>query len=127
MRPKLTIDEARHMDYQELVERADALIADYEAPGGNESGDEADARLGRTIDELPDLYRWFLTLHSYFIHWTDAHAEIYGGRSKEYKAMRNRRDAMENASRAAKLRYEGASRLITIRLNEAEAVPRGRS
>lgn len=40
--------------------------------------------------------------------------------------MRQKRDLMKNMASAAKRRYEGASRLVTIVLSDEEQMPRGR-
>lgn len=104
------------MPYQELLETSAGLLEQYEAPGttgGIETQQEKVERLSRTIDEVPDLYTWFLTLESHFDHWTDAYKEQFGGQSAEYKGMRERRDAMEHMASAAKRRWEGASRIVT--------------
>jgi hypothetical protein len=117
------------MDYEDLIESSDAILAAYDAPtaGEFEQPGQRIARLGRTIDEMPDIYRWFLTLQSYFDHWTDAAGDLNGTRSIEFKLMRQRRDAMERMASAAKKRYEGASRAITVIEGfDAEGMPRAR-
>lgn len=127
MKPKLTIAQARDLPFEDLIERADALIADY-APGETETQEEKIQRLSCTLDEMPEIYRWLLTLQSWFDHWTDAYADQFGQRSREYKQMRERRDAMERAAKAAKSRYEGASRVVTIVQGfDPTGMPRGRS
>ena len=129
MRPVLTVDEARHMDFEDLLTRSNAILEAYDAPDGGETSDEQIARVGKTIDEMPDVYRWFLVLQSHFDHWTDAMNDQWGLKSREYKSMRQRRDAMERMASAAKRRYEGASRVITVLLRDEETtqMPRGRS
>lgn len=128
MTQKLTIDRARHMDFEQLITEVDRLIEEYSVPEGQvESEQQKIARLERTIDELPDVYRWILTLQSYYDHWTDAYAHQFGMKDNEYKQMRQRRDAMERAASAAKRRYEGASRMITLILGfQEDHMPRGR-
>jgi hypothetical protein len=114
------------MDFTDLVEEADLLVEQY-APLEDETEDEQRDRIARTLDQMPDIYRWFLTLQSYFDHWTDAQAHISGLKSIEYKQLRQRRDAMERAANFAKRRYEGASRLITlIEGQNVDRMPRGR-
>lgn len=126
-RPKLTVVSAREMPFEELVLEADRIVEQYAAPDGMETEPERMERLSRSIDELPDVYRWFLSLESYFDHWTDAMADMHGRNANEYKAMRQRRDAMKNAASFAKRRYEGSSRLVTMILGQdPEQMPRGR-
>lgn len=127
MAKRLTVSTARTMDFEDLVQACDDILETYAAPEGAETPEEEHARVSRTIDETPDVYRWFLTLHSYFDHWTDAEAHKWGMKSIEYKWMRERRDAMERMASAAKRRYEGASRLVTIRENfDPTGMPRSR-
>lgn len=71
-KPNLTVHEAKELDYLELIERIDLIMSSYDAPAGNETAQEQHARLSRTLDEMPDVYRWFLILEGYFDHWTDA-------------------------------------------------------
>lgn len=125
--PKLTVVEARDMPFEDLIEKADALVEEYSKPDV-ETPDQERERIGRTLDEMPDIYRWFLTLQSWFGHWADAYSDQYGTKSVEFRAMRQRRDAMENAARSAKLRYDGASRRVTLILDDQQAasLPRGR-
>lgn len=127
MAQKLTIARAKDMPFTDLVEEADAIVAEYSKPDFETPEDERE-RISRTLDEVPDVYRWFLTLQSWFGHWADAYSDQFGTRSTEFRSMRQRRDAMENAARAAKLRYEGASRRITLILDDQQAasLPRGR-
>ncbi len=125
--PKLTIAEARDLPFEDLIMRADEIIESY-APAQNESEPERIERLSRTVDEMPDIYRWFLTLHSFFDHWTDAYSDQFGNRDTRYKQMRERRDAMERAASAAKMRYQGSSRVITVILGHEDegSMPRTR-
>lgn len=123
---RLTISNARSLDYEDLIAACDSLLDRYSPPQGVETEEEKSARLSRTIDEAPEIYRWFLSLFSHFSYWTDVEADINGGRSIDFKMMRNRRDAMENAAKAAKLRYEGASRVITLILDDKERLATSR-
>lgn len=130
-RPRLTIDTAKSMDFVDLVAAAHDLVKPYEAPAsGLETEGERLARLERTLDELPDIYGWFLQLESFFDHWTDfwAGQEGTGKDAMQYKAMRQKRDAMERAASAAKLRYQGGSRVISkiLGFDEESNMPRGR-
>lgn len=127
MRQRLTLDSARMMDFGELSERAYGLLIAYEAPG-METPTQLETRIGKTLDELPDIYAWLLQLHAYFDHWTEFFANQYGMKSPDYKDMRIKRDLAENVAKAAKLRYEGTSRRLTqISTHEAESrMPRGR-
>lgn len=128
---KLTISTARDMSFEDLVQTADAILEQYAAPaegGKMEMQQEQLDRLSRTIDEMPDIYRWFLMLQSYFDHWTDAEGDMWGTRSIEFKMMRQRRDLMDRMASAAKRRYEGASRTITVIEGFDESgLPRSRS
>lgn len=124
---RLTVSNARELDYDDFVQALDVLLEPY-APPSSETQKEKIDRLSRTIDEVPTIYRWFLTLQSYFDHWTDAEGDMYGTRSIEFKLMRQRRDACDRAASAAKRVYEGASRLITVIEGFDETgMPRSRS
>lgn len=128
-RPRLTLDQAKSMDFSVLMEAAQALIAPYEAKD-IETPDELQKRIGRTLDEAPDIYGWFLQLHAWFDHWTEFWAN-QGGTGKantDYKDMRIKRDFFEDCARAIKLRYEGTSRRLTqIQEHDDESrMPRGR-
>jgi hypothetical protein len=124
---RLTVSSARELDFEDLIRTCDELLVQYDVPESMETPDQEFARLSKTIDETPDLYRFFLTLQSYFDHWTDAAADMYGMKSIDYKFMRERRDAMERMASAAKRRYEGASRMITLRENfDPTGMPRTR-
>lgn len=126
---KLTIAEARDLPYEDLLSRAHGLVEGYSVPQEDEAAADRMERLERTLDELPDVYSWLMQLESWFDHWTDLYATQFGLRSTEYKQMRERRDAMERAAKAAKLRYEGASRVLTrmLAFDEASRMPHGRS
>lgn len=119
MPARLTVDEARRLPYKELVERVYGLLEPYEAPV-EEMAAQREHRIGRTLDEVPDVHAWFLTLHAYFDHWTDIMAEQAGQRGIEFKLLREKRDLCDNAARAARLRYEGASRLVTQMMRHEE-------
>ena len=128
MSQKLTIDKARDLDYQDLIEECDQLLEAYDKPEGPETKAQQLERLSRTLDEVPQLYRWFLTLESYFSHWADAAADQWGTKSHDFKKNRQKRDAMENMAKAAKLRYEGASRILTIEMGfDEHGMPQSRS
>lgn len=126
-RPRLTLDQARGMGFEELSATMYGLLAPYEA-AEIETPAMLETRIGKTLDELPDIYAWMLQLHAYFDHWTEWHMNQYGQKSLEYKEYRIKRDLAENVARATKLRYEGTSRRLTqIRDHEAETrMPRGR-
>lgn len=124
---KLTVARAQELSFQDLLEECDALVERFEKPEHPETREDQLKRLSSTLDEVPDIYRWFLTLESYFAHWADAYADQFTNKSIEFKKMRQKRDAMENAAKAAKLRYEGASRLLTLEMGFDESgMPRGR-
>lgn len=124
---RLTISNARSMDFEDFVEALDALMEPYMPPDAETPKEKID-RLSKTIDEAPQIYRWFLQLQSYFDHWTDAEGDMNGTRSIEFKLMRQRRDACERAGSAAKKVYEGASRLITVIEGfDEQGMPRSRN
>lgn len=125
---RVTIDTAKAMPFEQLVDYAHGLIEQYSVPPAGEASQQRMARIERAIDELPDIYNWLLQLESVFDHWTDALADVHGMKANEYKWMRERRDAMQRAAKACKIRYEGASRVLTrtIELENASRMPRGR-
>lgn len=130
-RARLTIDQARHLDFKDLLEAGYALLQPFEAPD-METPNDLDKRISKTLDELPDIYAWFNQLHAWFDHWADFYynkeASGAGPSSLEYKTMRQKRDAMKQLASSAKLRYEGTSRRLTqIQSHEHEAgMPRTR-
>ncbi len=126
-RLRLTLDSARVMPFEELSTTMYGLLVPYEA-AEVETPTMLEARIGKTFDELPDIYAWMLQLHAYFDHWTEWQANQYGMKSLEYKEFRIKRDLAENVARAAKLRYEGTSRRLTqISAHDVETrMPRGR-
>lgn len=113
-RANLSVLEARDLPHGDLIERIDGILASYDVPMGVETQVERIERLSRTIDEMPELYRWFSQLWSWCDHWTDANMDMFGGKDHRYKKMRERRDLFEKIASSAKLRYEGASRAITL-------------
>lgn len=127
-RPRLNIDEARSLDFNDLAERAYALLQPYESPA-TEVESQRETRIGRTLDEVPDIYAWLLQLHAYFDHWTEFNMNQFGRTDLRYKEMRVKRDLMENVAKAAKIRYEGTSRRLTQlhKLEDETKMPRGRS
>jgi hypothetical protein len=130
MRARLTIDQAREMPYLDLIQTGYGLLAAYEPPE-IETPSQLEARISKSLDELPDLYAWFNQCHAYFAHWSDYYYTAdsgFGPRSLEYKDMKNKRDAMEKLASSAKLRYEGTSRRLTQLMgrDEESRMPRGR-
>lgn len=118
MRARLTLDDAKDLDFKDLLERGYDILAEYEAPD-METPQMLETRISKTLDELPDVYAWFLQLHAWFDHWSD----FYYRQDKtglEYKGFRQRRDALEKLAGAAKLRYEGTSRRLTQILGSQE-------
>lgn len=130
-RERLTLDTAKDMPYDQLIQKAYDLLAVYEAPEA-ETPSELDRRISQTLDQLPDLYAWFNQLHAWFSHWADFYYNKEqsgcGPSSLEYKGMKNKRDAMEKLASSAKLRYEGTSRRLTQLMgrDEEARMPRGR-
>lgn len=126
-RTTITNAEARDLDHQELITRVDAILSQYDKPNEPETEQARVERLSRTIDEMPEIYRWLLGLQSWFDHWADAMKDQFNANSKEYKRNRQRRDFFEKAASAAKQRYEAASRLITIMTSfDTTGMPRSR-
>jgi len=113
LRSDLTIDDARKLDHEDLIERCEAILSVYDPPEVETQAQKIE-RLSLTIDEIPQVYRWFLQLWSYFSHWTQGYAEVYGLRDHQTERLRQRRDLFDKMASAAKQRYEGASRLITV-------------
>lgn len=128
-RTTITNAEARDLDHEELIERVNAVLAQYDAPepGNPETEQEWLDRLSRTIEEMPEIYRWLLSLQSWMDHWSDAMKDMGGASATQYKRFRQRRDFFEKMASAAKQRYEAASRLITIKLGFDEGgMPKSR-
>lgn len=118
---RVTVDMARRMTYSELDAHVFGMLTEFEAPEGDETTQQLEARLDRTLDRCPDVYAWALQLQAYFDHWTDVYAEQFGQRGMEYKGSRERRDLCKSAASAAKMRYDGASRRITQLQRHEEA------
>ena len=128
MAVRLTIDSARQLPFQDLAEAVYGMLTEFEARhDGEETPQERDDRISRTLDRLPDVLAWIWTLHAYFDHWTDGFRASEGGQSENYKLYREKRDLCEHAASAAKLRYEGASRRITQMEAHSEAAALSRS
>lgn len=119
--PRLTLDYLKKADFADVLKVCYEKLDEFAAKVP-ETDHERDARLNKTLDELPDWHAFFLEGKAWFSHWTDGYAADsgYGTRSPEYKAAKSRRDALDDVARAARLRYEGASRRITI-LQEQQA------
>lgn len=126
MASRLTRDEAVKLEFSQLLDRTFGVVREYQAPEIETQTDKV-RRLERTIDQMPDWYGWFLELEALFGHWSDLFYEQLGRNDMQYKAMRQRRDAMERAASYAKLRYDGASRELTALLEVPDKLPRSRS
>lgn len=113
-RTVITNQEARDLDHEELLNRIEAMLDEYAPPTAPEPPEQRVARLSRTIEEVPEIYRWLLQLWSWMDHWTDATNDMFGRTDRRYKALRQRRDLFEKMASAAKMRYESASRQITL-------------
>lgn len=126
-RARLTLEDARHLDFLPLSESAYGLLKPYEAPE-METPIQLEARIGKTLDELPDIYGWFLQLHAWFDHWAEYYMNTNGPKDLTYKDHRVKRDLFADCASAAKLRYEGTSRRLTqISSHDDESrMPRGR-
>jgi hypothetical protein len=111
--PRLTVDAARHMGAVDLAEHVYGMLEEFEALGDDAIAQEREAWINRTLERCPDVHSWILTLHAYFDHWTEWAAQVHGTKDPLYKSYRVRRDICDNGARAARLRYEGASRRVT--------------
>lgn len=126
MRSNISFADARDLPFEDLEERVEVMLSTYDKPDV-ETGEQKLERINRTIDEVPQIYRWLLQLHSWCDHWCDSMNEMFGIKDPRYKALRQRRDFFEKMASAAKMRYEGASRKITIELGFApDGLPRSR-
>lgn len=108
------MDDARQMPHADLEEALDALLAEYDPPSEPETQGQQVQRLTRTIDEMPGMYRYMVQLWSYLDNVADSFGIAYGTKDAVYKAARQRRDLLDKYTSAAKLRYEAASRIITV-------------
>ena len=113
MRSDLTIDDARKLDHEDLIERCEAILSTYDPPEVETQAQKIE-RLSLTIDEIPQVYRWFLQLESYFEHWTAGGSVMWGQSDRDTKRFRQRKELFKSMASAAKQRYEGASRLVTV-------------
>lgn len=110
---RLTVDQIRTLGMFDLLRHFDALMEPYQVRE-NETQDETRDRVSRTIDQGPDVYAWFGRIHAIFDWLTDRTKELEGAGSALYKEARQRRDAAEAARSDIKMRYQGASRLVTL-------------
>lgn len=114
MKQRLTIVTAESLDQGSLAAVCSALLAEYDSPDDPENRMMRLARVSRTIEEMPAIYRWFLELRSRYDAMADETKEQFGQGHVSYKTCRQKRDLFENFARAARMRYEAASRLITV-------------
>ena len=126
--PPLSLQRLKDTTVHELIEHFDEILAPY-AIGANVTPDERMAIANRTIAEMPDIYAWANTVHTYFDWLTDREAQLENMKSPLYKEARQRRDAAERIASVCKMKYQAASRLVTIRMHEDEEkdMPRTRS
>lgn len=111
--PSLTRAELRDLPHEDLLERLELIVGVYDKPQVETQGEKM-LRISRTLDEAPEIHRYLLGLWSWLDHWTDAMAEMFGQKDKRYKALRERRDLLDKMASNMKMRYEAASRLITL-------------
>lgn len=116
---RISSHDLRNITMFDLLDHIDAMMQPYEAKQG-ETRDEKLDRWSRTLDEMPDVYAWFNHCFAVFDWLTDRCKELYGQSDSRYREARQRRDASERAASSAKLRYQGASREITLALGVAD-------
>lgn len=127
MRASISNQDVQHLEHEELLNRLEEMLAVYDSPSGPELHSDRHKRLSRTIDEIPEIYRWLIHLFSWADHWTDAMKEMNGQSDRRYKALRQRRDLLDKMASSAKMRYESASRQITlISAFDENGMPRSR-
>lgn len=117
----MKISKFRTSGFQEMMDYITGLIeeANIVAPEA-ESKAELIERLKRTLDQGPNLYTYLQEATSYLSYWTDMASNMRGTGSDAYKDLRNKRDAADRMAKAVKLRYESASRRITLLEMEEE-------
>jgi hypothetical protein len=116
---RISTHELRNITMFDFLEHIESMMSPYEAKQG-ESKDQRMDRWSRTLDEMPDIYAWFNHCFAVFDWLTDRCKELYGQSDSRYREARQRRDAAEKAASSAKLRYQGASRQITIAIGVAD-------
>lgn len=116
---RISSHDLRNITMFDFLEHIDLMMAPYEAKD-KESRDQKLDRWSRTLDEMPDVYAWFNHCFAVFDWLTDRCKELYGQSDSRYREARQRRDAAERAASSAKLRYQGASRQITLVLGVAD-------
>lgn len=127
MSTPIKYDQLNKLGLFELIDHFDKLLEPYKRNPGEDSS-QAKERVSAIIAQLPDLYSWANTCWSYYDWLTDRQKELHGQSSLLYKEARQRRDAMEKIASSIKMKYQGASREITVALSEDEEghMPRGR-
>lgn len=123
----LKFDQLNSLDLFRLLDHFESLMAPYDRKA-DENKEEARERMSAIIAQLPDIYTWANTVWSYYDWLTDRFKELHGQSSLMYKEARQRRDATEKIASSIKLKYQGASREITIVLGDEEEtrMPRSR-
>lgn len=114
--------EILDLKFEDLAEYCEGLLRPFEAEP-DESPIQLDARLNKSIDELPDVYTWFMSLFHRQVNATESVSLVHGVRSAQFKKERVKKDFLEDMARAAKLRYDGASRRITRIQMDRERMP----
>jgi len=126
--PMPTRAEAAEAEHEYLLDRSEAILAWYDRPKGLETKAQQMDRINRTLDEIPQVFRWFLVLESLCDERADFFAQLgTGAKNPGYKRNRQRRDLFKSMAKAAQIRYEAASRLITTEISfDPTGVPRTR-
>lgn len=111
--PRLTIATASRLPFDDLIAVCEAMLAEYDAA---EDEDDAQrlARINRTLDHMPAIYRFLLGMKARFDNLADDAGNNLGTRSHAFKLQRQRRDAFDDMARAARMAYEAASRRVTV-------------
>lgn len=119
MKHRLSLKDIQKLTMMDWLVHVDFVLSPYEAKEG-EDEEARLARYDRILDEMPDIYAWFTQCRAVFDWLTDRNKELYGQSDMRYKEARQRRDSAKDAIESAKLRYQGASRSLTVILDKKD-------